>query len=88
MTLDPSLLALSRRNQAGPVFLASELTMDSALLVRHPDAGDASYSFVAYSDEIEAVLLARYGRRGLCLKVFPPGKQRKKDAIQLLVSVV
>jgi len=59
--------------------MASRLTIDPALLVPHPDTTEASCCFVAYSPEIEAVLLARYGRQGLCLKVFPPDKQRKVD---------
>ena len=59
--------------------MASRLTIDPALLVPHPDTTEASYCFVAYSPEIEAVLLARYGRTGLCLKAFPPEKQRKVD---------
>lgn len=59
--------------------MASRLTIDPTLLTPHPDTSEASYCFVAYSPEIEAVLGALYGRQGLCLKVFPPEKQRKVD---------
>lgn len=56
-----------------------KMTLDESLLVRHKDAAVSSYCFVAYGDEIEEILCRRYGREGLCLKVFPADWDRLED---------